>query len=89
MSEREFGIPSTISDKAKQVFRDATPEGPWEMTSAGVEKIRDEGHSEVATINEQIIEKYVERLEDTELSGVRVQMLTPRGYQDRSDDPSP
>jgi acetyl esterase/lipase len=56
------------------------------MTPAGVKEIRDGGHAEVATINEQIIEKYVERLEDTELSGVRVQMLTPRGYQDRSDD---
>lgn len=86
MSDREFGIPSTISDEAKQVFRDATPGDPWEMTPAGVEKIRDEGHAEVATINEQIIERFVERLEDTELSGVRVQTLTPRGYLDRNDD---
>jgi monoterpene epsilon-lactone hydrolase len=85
MSEREFGIPSTISDEAKQVFRDATPEDPWEMTAAGVTKIRDEGHAEVATTNETIIENFVERLENIELSGVRVQVLTPRGYQDRND----
>lgn len=85
MSERKFGIPSTISDEAKQVFRDATPEDRWEMTPAGVKKIRDEGHAEVITINKQITEKFVERLEDIELSGVRVQMLTPRGYLNRND----
>jgi acetyl esterase/lipase len=85
MSDREIRVPSMISDQAKQVFADATPGDPWEMTAAGVKTIRDEGHEEVFTINKEIIEKYIDRLDETEISGVRVQTLTPKGYDRRND----
>ncbi|MFQ5981829.1 MAG: alpha/beta hydrolase [Woeseiaceae bacterium] len=78
-------IPKTISAEARRFYQTAEPLERWTLADGGVDTLREEEHAEAESTNEAIIETYVGNLEERELAGVTVQIVTPREYDVRND----
>lgn len=81
-----MSIPTTISDEAKLVHRNAVQQERWTLTDGGAEALRAEEHAEAESTNKTILETYVESLEEGEIAGIPVQTVTPNGYDSRNDE---
>jgi len=79
-------IPETISDEAVRFYRTTKPLEQWTLPDGGIEALRAEEHEETIPVNEKIVPTYVDSLEDREIAGVPVQIVTPKGYDSSRDE---
>jgi monoterpene epsilon-lactone hydrolase len=86
VSEDETSIPKMISDEARLFYRNAKPLERWTLADGGVEALRAEEHAQTEPTNEMILNTYVESLEEGEVAGIPVQIVTPKGYDTSNDE---
>jgi acetyl esterase/lipase len=79
-------IPSTISPAARAFLRDATLPEPRVITETTIAAIREANAAAYAPAAEAMRDAYLDSVEDVEISGVRVQVCTPKGYDPSKDD---
>lgn len=86
MTKPSTFIPPTISPEARAFIRDAAVPEPRVISETTIGAIREANAAAYAPAAETMREAYLDRVEDEEIAGVRVQVSTPKAYDQTRDD---
>jgi acetyl esterase/lipase len=85
MRGRDIPVPSAISAEAKAFFESAPPLKPWPVTPETIDAVRRAEREGCARNSEAMRVAFAERVEETEIAGVPVQLIEPKGYDPSND----
>ena len=85
MTQRRLPPPSSISPEARAFIESAPPLAPRVITLETIEALRRQTREGYAPANEAVCRELGTQIEEKEIAGVGVQLVTPRGH-DRAND---
>ena len=86
MTGRNCPIPSAISDEAKLFFEKASPLASWPINGETIDAVRQTEREGCVENSEAVRAALTERVEETEIAGVPVQVVEPKNYDPKRDD---
>jgi len=86
MTGRHIPAPSAISEAAKAFFENAPPLAPWPIKAETIDAVRRTEREGCAAHSEAVRAALTERVEESEIAGVTVQVVEPKGYHRTRDD---
>ena len=85
MKGRNRPIPSAISDQARTFFETAPPLKAWPITGETIDEVRRTERAGCAAHSEAARAALTRRVEETEIAGVPVEVVEPKGYDEERD----